>query len=307
MKKRKILIVEDSALIQIKLYKMLKAAGYDVVGTANSCDQAISLTKKFCPDIIMMDIILVGEKDGIQTSLEIRKFSDVGIIYLTGNSSEEMIARARKTKPLGYLIKPYNDRQLSVVLDMAFTRQKLILELQIANRNLEKLVRIDPLTTLPNRRDLIEHLQHNIHRYERYERAFSVVLADIDDFKHINDTYGHDAGDLILKELSVIFRNFGRKQDIVGRWGGEEFLFVLVSITENLGAITVTERLRNQIENHIFNYKDNEIKITLTFGVSTYDSHIELDEIIKLADDALYIGKRKGKNCVINLKADNDS
>ncbi|MBT3755957.1 MAG: diguanylate cyclase [Candidatus Cloacimonetes bacterium] len=304
MKKKKILIVEDSTLIQLRLYKMLLSSGYDVVGKTDSHEEALAYTKKFNPDMILMDIILIGKYDGIMTAMDIKKFSDAGIIYLTGNSSDKMIARARKTKPLGYLIKPYNDRQLNVALDMAFTRQELILELQAANKNLKKLSRRDTLTKLPNRRDLIEHLQYNIHRYERYQQSFSVILADIDDFKMINDTYGHNAGDLVLRELSHLFTNFGRKQDTVGRWGGEEFLFILVSVTENNGAMLVAKKIRSHIEDHTFRYKDNEIKITLTFGVSTYNSHLSLDEIIKQADDALYKGKEKGKNCIINSNTD---
>ena len=120
----------------------------------------------------------------------------------------------------------------------------------------------------------------------------------------INDTYGHNAGDLVLRELSHLFTNFGRKQDTVGRWGGEEFLFILVSVTENNGAMLVAKKIRSHIEDHTFRYKDNEIKITLTFGVSTYNSHLSLDEIIKQADDALYKGKEKGKNCIINSNTD---
>ena len=140
MKKKKILIVEDSTLIQLRLYKMLLSSGYDVVGKTDSHEEALAYTKKFNPDMILMDIILIGKYDGIMTAMDIKKFSDAGIIYLTGNSSDKMIARARKTKPLGYLIKPYNDRQLNVALDMAFTRQELILELQAANKNFKKII-----------------------------------------------------------------------------------------------------------------------------------------------------------------------
>ena len=176
--------------------------------------------------------------------------------------------------------------------------QKQKEELSIAYKKMEMLARTDPLTQLSNRRDFLEKFQHEIIRFERSGKPFSVVLSDIDDFKSVNDRYGHDCGDIVLVTTAKIFKSMLRKQDTVGRWGGEEFILLLPE-APLLGGKTVAEGIRKRIARETFSYNGHQLSITITFGVCEYNGVMDIDTCVKRADEALYSGKHKGKNCVV--------
>ncbi len=166
-------------------------------------------------------------------------------------------------------------------------------------KKLEEAAITDPLTGLLNRRGLYQLIDHEISRVRRNNSYFSLVLCDIDDFKKINDTYGHDCGDYVLKTIAEILNVNSREVDKVGRWGGEEFLIVLPE-TPLEGAVKVAEKIRRAIEEKLFLYGETSLKVTMTFGVSIFSSKTpSLDHCLKEADDALYRGKSLGKNRVV--------
>ena len=171
-------------------------------------------------------------------------------------------------------------------------------ELSKAYRKLELISRSDPLTELLNRRGFLERVTYEIHRYERSGKAFSIVIADIDNFKSFNDSYGHDCGDFILKTIAKIVRKTLRKQDSIGRWGGDEFIFLLPE-TPIEGAIVVAEKLKKKISEFHFSYKRNKLFVTMSFGASTIDKSLDIDICIKKADEALYRAKKSEKNKVV--------
>lgn len=172
-------------------------------------------------------------------------------------------------------------------------------ELSIAYKQMEKLSRIDPLTQISNRRDIEIRLEYEKKRVARQSLPFSLAIGDIDNFKSVNDTYGHDTGDYVLQEIAKLVELAIREQDIFGRWGGEEFILVYPD-TPLDGGIVICERLRKKIEDHRFYFKGVELKITLTIGVSEYSGG-ELKDTIKMADLALYEGKGNGKNRVVTI------
>ena len=174
-------------------------------------------------------------------------------------------------------------------------------ELRKAYKKLELLARTDSLTRLSNRRAMWDRINHEIHRFERNKRPFAFIIGDIDNFKKVNDQYGHDAGDFILKEISRILLSSVRKQDTVCRWGGEEFLFLLPETNVD-GASVIAEKIRKKIAEHPFVYKGLRISVTMTFGVSVYNKLMNIDNCIKQADLALYKGKKQGKNQVVISK-----
>ncbi|WP_169764317.1 GGDEF domain-containing protein [Campylobacter mucosalis] len=163
---------------------------------------------------------------------------------------------------------------------------------------IEEILNQDPLTKLQNRNALNAFVKENLND----ERDFAVVICDIDDFKRINDTYGHNAGDKVLINIAEIFKNIFRKDDFVCRWGGEEFLIILCDST-NQKALSVLERVRNSINSSHILYEDTQISVTMTYGVSCYEKTKEQKDIytmIKEADERLYKGKRSGKNCIVD-------
>ncbi|QER42407.1 diguanylate cyclase [Thermodesulfobacterium sp. TA1] len=153
----------------------------------------------------------------------------------------------------------------------------------------------DPLTKLFNRRFVSTVLESLKQKAEETKQPFSVIMIDIDNFKRVNDIYGHDVGDEVLKALAETFKNNLREQDVVGRWGGEEFIVVLPE-TDLKNAVMVAEKLRTAVEE--LEIGVNKIKVTISLGVSEYLLTEEVSELIKRADSALYLAKRSGKNCV---------
>ena len=166
---------------------------------------------------------------------------------------------------------------------------------------LEKLARTDPLTHLSNRRDILEKINYEKDRFERNAKPFTIVISDIDDFKSVNDNYGHHCGDHVLKTISKLFTSLLRKQDTVARWGGEEFLLFLPE-TNLKGGLTISEKIREEISNTKIKYKDVTIKISMTFGVCVYNKLVDINKCISKADKALYEGKHSGKNIVLPAK-----
>lgn len=171
-------------------------------------------------------------------------------------------------------------------------------ELSFAYKKLEVLARTDPLTGLSNRRDFIDKFQAEKNRFERKGIPMSLVLCDIDDFKTVNDRFGHDCGDFLLKNIAHLIRSILRKQDVVGRWGGEEFILLLPE-TPLQGGRKISEEIRKKISNTSFSFNNHQLSTTLSFGVSEYNGLKDIIPCIKEADEALYAGKQRGKNCVI--------
>lgn len=168
-------------------------------------------------------------------------------------------------------------------------------ELAQTNDLLKKISRTDELTRLPNRRDIREKIQYEVSRYDRSKRKFSLLFVDIDKFKDFNDQYGHVCGDIVLKTVADTMRNSLRKQDIIARWGGEEFLALLPE-TILSGAALVAERLRKKIADVEIAFGNQTLHVTITVGVAEYDERLGMDHSINLADRALYRGKQTGRN-----------
>jgi len=168
-----------------------------------------------------------------------------------------------------------------------------------AEWEMEQLAIKDSLTGLYNRRKMYEMIALEEARMQRNGKASVLVIADIDWFKTINDEYGHDCGDEVLIAISKLMQTTLRQQDILSRWGGEEFMLLLPE-TNNDGAMKVIEVLRATIAAHNFEYCGHHLSVTMTFGMQVFDNTQPVEDIIKQADNSLYKGKEKGRNCVIS-------
>lgn len=177
------------------------------------------------------------------------------------------------------------------------SNQEYATRLSEKNDSLRILANLDPLTGLLNRRSMNAKLENAFTDFSVRERNFSVILGDIDDFKIVNDTYGHDCGDLVLKAIPGIFRSCLREGDAICRWGGEEILILIENSTvEN--ALRIGMSINRAIEEMVVVFNGTEIKVTMTFGISSTPA-LSIPEMISEADSNLYIGKRGGKNRVI--------
>jgi len=167
-------------------------------------------------------------------------------------------------------------------------------ELEEQKRAFEKASTIDALTRVSNRLKFDTILEQQIEMSKRYNHSFSLILFDIDDFKKINDNYGHKVGDNILVELAMIVKNAMRKSDAFARWGGEEFAIILPQSRVKT-AVKIAEKLRAKIANHTF---EEDMKVTCSFGVCEYKKAYDFDTLIERTDEKLYLAKHKGKNQV---------
>jgi len=169
--------------------------------------------------------------------------------------------------------------------------------LVLVNKRLNNLASTDPVTNLANRRTMLSRINQEKIRLERTGEPFSLIMIDIDNFKVVNDEYGHDAGDFVLVTLAAIINFIIRKQDHVARWGGDEFL-VFLPETGISGARVVAEKMRARILTTPFIYREMDIPVTVTLGVSECDVEAGIGNCIRKADIALYAGKQAGKNRV---------
>lgn len=182
-----------------------------------------------------------------------------------------------------------------IVFSLIFIFEIMLSQAQLHHQNeiLERLANIDPLTGLYNRRSMQIFLNHAVEA----DTEFSLAMCDIDDFKKINDTYGHDAGDIVLKDVSQIIREFTSGQGYVCRWGGEEIL--ILSNRNKEDTKSMVEKIRRNIANHLFASEGKIIRCSITIGIAVHKSGDSIEDTIGAADDNLYHGKRNGKNRVV--------
>ena len=184
------------------------------------------------------------------------------------------------------------------VLTMAQELEALITQLKSEKDKLEELAYTDPLTGLSNRRFFLEEMKRVIETARRYREPLSIMMLDVDNFKRINDEYGHDVGDMILKQLAEVIRKNTRSSDIAARFGGEEFIVALPK-TDERGALMVAERIRQEFKKSKVQVDGKEIGTTVSIGIASFEEGYDLDRLIKEADEALYEAKRTGKDKVV--------
>ena len=193
-------------------------------------------------------------------------------------------------------VKKENDEIQNLRKKVAFLESEV--------KQLSKEVKTDYLTNIANKKAIMEEIKKQESKYKRDKTDYSIVFFDIDHFKQINDTYGHEAGDTILRSLGMLFKRYTRDIDIIGRYGGEEFVAVLPD-KDKKSAFHFAEKIRSIIQNTKFMYKNTRIDVTISGGVAQRSETNSSDEIIKLADKRLYFAKRNGRNkvCMDEVKS----
>ncbi len=299
-----ILVAEDNPVSRKLLEKTLAKAGYDV-STARDGREALGLfDERFFP-IVLTDWMM-PEMSGTELCRAIRGKPGNGYVFmilLTAKDSKEDIVEGLEAGADDYLTKPFNRAELMARLKTATRILELERSLKKANEEIKALSITDSLTGCFNRGYLNEKLPREIKRATRYDHDLSVVLCDIDHFKKVNDTYGHQVGDTVLKAFARCLLDSVREGiDWVDRYGGEEFLVVLPE-TPFEDAARVAERLRTSVAGKDIKTSKGVLRITASFGVTgihagTPDSLNSPDSMVKMADDNLYRAKEEGRNTV---------
>ncbi|MFP4624170.1 MAG: diguanylate cyclase [Gemmatimonadota bacterium] len=302
-----ILVVDDNRDNLEIISTRLEFRGYDVM-TAERGDQAIEMARDRCPDLILLDIMM-PDLDGYEVARRLRtegELAYIPIIFVTARDSTEDLVTGLDAGGDDYLTKPINFPELEARVRSMLRIKRLQDELEEKNRELEKLSISDGLTGLYNHRHLHELLEEEFERSKRTGEPVSVVMFDLDNFKQVNDTFGHQAGDRVLRALADILRTTAREIDRLGRYGGEEFMAILPDSDPDAG-VTFAERVRQAVERHDFNIGDHEpIAMTISAGVATcpHDRPDGPHRLVYYADQALYSAKGAGRNRVVRYDPD---
>jgi two-component system cell cycle response regulator len=304
----KVLVVADDIISRKSLERLLRNEGFKVVIAENGRVALEHLKEEYYP--IVISDWMMPEMDGLELCGIIRQIKFEGYVYtilLTANSTKTDIIKGLKSGADDYLTKPFDRDELVARLSTATRILNLEKSLRKAHDEIQQLSITDPLTGAYNRRYFDEVIFKEAMRANRYHRQLSVVLCDLDHFKNINDTYGHQFGDEVLKQFVSLIKKIIRKDvDMVFRYGGEEFVVVLPEVSLK-NAILLGERIRKTINDHNIFYENKNVKIAASFGVANYEDSITEPNIISQAlinysDMCLYECKRRGRNCVIGCR-----
>jgi diguanylate cyclase (GGDEF)-like protein len=290
----KVLVVDDSMPFRNQMQRMLKNLFFDVTTVAHGEEALGMLQAK--PDIsLVLTDYNMPVMDGLELTYEIRKTytkEELCILALSGNDDEEVSALFLKYGANDYIKKPFSKEEFSVRINNSIEALENIQTIMnYANR--------DYLTGLYNRRYFFSSMQEYIEDIKESGEKFAVAMIDIDHFKKVNDTYGHDIGDKVIVTLADILRSSTNPRDVVSRFGGEEFCIVLKNINR-FSAYDILERIRTEVENYNLEIEKNKfLNFTISIGAIVHNEDETLDDTINEADMNLYKAKKSGRNQLI--------
>lgn len=292
----KILLIDDEVEIRDLLADLLEGEGYEVCQAKDGVN-GLEVFQSRNPDLVITDVRM-PKKNGIELLKDIQDSdSEVDVIILTGQSDEATAIECLKAGAYDYLLKPIEDVELLLTaVSRALQKRHLEKQNKLLIKQLEDMAIRDPLTGLFNVRQLYTYLDEEIARSARYNHEFCLFFMDIDFFKKVNDTYGHQFGDYVLQKMGRIMKSVLRSTNRLFRYGGEEFIIVLPE-TNRDEAISIIDRLMSTVRNHCFEYEKHATNITVSIGGAIYPTHSSSkNDLIKIADQALYQAKKLGRD-----------
>lgn len=309
----RVLIVDDHEDNVELLRARLESWGY-ATDCAGDGAEALEKIEESPPDLVLLDVMMPNI-DGIEVARRVKGNRSLPFIPIIMQTALD--ATANKVEGLNagaddYITKPIDFAELKARLtsmlrikrlqDELEERERQLLE---ANTRLRHMSQTDALTGLDNRRNLEDRIGEMFEHARRLREPFACVMCDLDRFKSVNDTHGHQAGDAVLKQFARILRNEVREIDRAGRYGGEEFMLLLPGTVLD-AAVTFAERVRKQVEAHTFTFESISIRRTVSFGVSAWPHPriANTDGLVRAADDALYVAKELGRNRVVRFDSD---
>ncbi|MDF2547753.1 MAG: diguanylate cyclase [Anaerosolibacter sp.] len=245
--------------------------------------------------LYLIDFIL-PHISGERVVWEVRQRNQYALIIgISSIANEKIISQILTSGADDYISKPVNKDIFMARLTANIRTYRLLQELKQKNLELEEMAKLDSLTRLYNHRYIYDRLEEEIQRSKRYHHDLSIVMIDIDKFKEVNDIYGHPTGDEVIVKVSNALKNICRSTDILGRYGGEEFLIILPETSLSQG-IKLAERLRSQVSE--LTYSHPTLQVTISGGVASLENHSAL-ELVKKADHLLYKAKSSGRNKIM--------
>jgi len=300
----RILVADDSIVSRHVLDATLRKWGYEVVMASDGEEAWQILQRDDAPRLVILDWMMPG-MTGLEVCRLVRARAPEPYIYmllLTSKSHREDLIEGMEAGADDYITKPFDQHELKVRLRAGTRLVELQAELFTAREALREQATKDWLTKLWNRSSILDILMRELARSERDVSPVSVALLDLDHFKAVNDTQGHYAGDIVLRETAIRMNESVRQYDSIGRYGGEEFLIVLPGCDIS-GAVSQAERLCGRIAGKPVSIGSTESRITASIGVTTSlpGQNATPEALIKRADEALYQAKRRGRNRVESL------
>lgn len=304
----RLLLVDDSATLRrLARLAIERSAIFDEIDEAEDGFEAFRLLREKRPDLVLCDLNM-PKCSGLRF-LQMRgqdlELLSIPVIMLTSDTDNDRKADLLEHGAADYVVKPFHARELLARVRVHLRLKLLQEELREANQRMLELSTTDGLTGLRNRRSFDEAIELEVARAQRYGAPLSMLIADIDHFKRVNDTFGHAAGDEVLRGFAAVFREGIRQTDFAARYGGEEVV-VLMPHTDEPGGLLVAERLRASFEARVHTHGDHRLRGTASFGVATLDvtrGPRDAHALLESADAALYSAKQSGRNRVQVFRA----
>ena len=299
-------IADDDPVTTAVLARALQRLGIDVASANDGTTAWRLLTAAPSPELAIVDWMMPGI-DGIEICRRIRRdpaLAGMYVLLLTGRDSRSDLVAGLDAGADDYMIKPIDIEELRARVQVGIRAATLqgrlaeqVSDLQEARDHLARLVSTDVLTDVHSRRSWFELGGSEFSRFLRYNRSFSVLVMDLDFFKRVNDTFGHDAGDTLLRRFADMLRAECRSSDIIGRLGGEEFALIAPE-TSLSAAQRVAERIREACRRLVVAVPAGEVRCSCSIGVSeTAPDDDGIERVLQRADAALYEAKRSGRDC----------
>ena len=303
----RILVVDDDPLTLHMVVYRLRQWGHEVISCTDGDSAWKVLEGGMIPNVAILDWMMPG-LNGPELCQKIRSKKDcpyVYIVLLTGRNNPEDLIVGLDAGADDYLTKPFHLGELEARLRAGKRIVDLQNELISARETLRIQAMQDPLTQILNHGAILDALLNEINRAQREHQPLSLILADLDGFKNVNDSYGHVAGDQVLIEVSRRMRNCLRSYDAIGRYGGEEFLIVLQN-SDDSQALRLAERIRVAVCSEPFRFHHVDLTVTVSQGVTTWTNpdSVPIEQLIQAADRALYGVKNSGRNGVQHVQFD---
>jgi diguanylate cyclase (GGDEF)-like protein len=285
-----VVLADDDPSIRLMVRHVLESEDFDIIEASDGLE-AIKAVEKYHPALILLDAVMPGI-DGFTTCQQIKEkgHTDIPVMMITGLDDDASVERAYEVGAIDFITKPIKWAVLK-------HRVKSVVAKVIAERKVELLAYQDTLTGLPNRLLFADRLEQAVIRSERSKTSMALMLIDIDDFKLVNDSFGHDAGDKLIKAVGHLIAKSLRRADTIARLGGDEFAVIIEGIDSADDAISIADNLTTILEHNV-RLDDQETYTSASIGISVYpDDGRDARTLLKNADTAMFRAKENGRHC----------